>query len=272
MPTVHGEDAVIRILDKESINDRFSDLRLDVLGLSESEVKRIQRFIREPYGMFLVTGPTGSGKTTTLYAALSEIYSEDDKIVTIEDPVEYQLRGITLCDATGLEPTTLEEIRAEASRIFSNSGVALGWRGCERGLANRGEASVFLLAEFPGWLADELGTPRALAHVFTTPDSRPGPLIYVSRRAVAVTLGASRPHFLIGARQLSRAVGRVLAHELAHRFLGKASHSEEAVLRTSFHSRDLLDEDPEAFYFTKEQSENLQNLSQETPEEDDSQR
>jgi type IV pilus assembly protein PilB len=95
MPSIHGEDAVIRILDKESINTRFSELRLEILGFSEPEVKRIRQFIREPYGMFLVTGPTGSGKTTTLYAALSEIYTEEDKIVTIEDPVEYQLKGIT---------------------------------------------------------------------------------------------------------------------------------------------------------------------------------
>ncbi len=95
MPSIHGEDAVIRILDKESINELFSELRLDILGFSESEVKRIRHFIREPYGMVLVTGPTGSGKTTTLYAALSEIYNEEDKIVTIEDPVEYQLKGIT---------------------------------------------------------------------------------------------------------------------------------------------------------------------------------
>ena len=95
MPSIHGEDAVIRILDKESINEQFAELRLDILGFSESEVKRIRRFIREPYGMVLVTGPTGSGKTTTLYAALSEIYNEEDKIITIEDPVEYQLKGIT---------------------------------------------------------------------------------------------------------------------------------------------------------------------------------
>jgi type II secretory ATPase GspE/PulE/Tfp pilus assembly ATPase PilB-like protein len=95
MPSIHGEDAVIRILDKESINTRFAELRLDILGFSDVEVKRIQRFIHEPYGMFLVTGPTGSGKTTTLYAALSEIYSTEDKIITIEDPVEYQLKGIT---------------------------------------------------------------------------------------------------------------------------------------------------------------------------------
>lgn len=95
MPSVHGEDAVIRILDKESINERFADLRLDILGFNDQEIKRIRRFIHEPYGMFLVTGPTGSGKTTTLYAALSEIYTEEDKIITIEDPVEYQLSGIT---------------------------------------------------------------------------------------------------------------------------------------------------------------------------------
>jgi type IV pilus assembly protein PilB len=95
MPSIHGEDAVIRILDKESISERFSDLRLDILGMADEEVRRIRRFIHEPYGMFLVTGPTGSGKTTTLYAALSEIWNEEDKIVTIEDPVEYQLKGIT---------------------------------------------------------------------------------------------------------------------------------------------------------------------------------
>jgi type IV pilus assembly protein PilB len=95
MPSVHGEDAVIRILDKESLSKQFTSLRLDVLGLDEKELARFRRFIREPYGMVLVTGPTGSGKTTTLYAALSEIKSEEDKIVTIEDPVEYQLKGIT---------------------------------------------------------------------------------------------------------------------------------------------------------------------------------
>jgi type IV pilus assembly protein PilB len=95
MPSVHGEDAVIRILDKESLSKQFASLRLDVLGFDEKELARFRRFIREPYGMVLVTGPTGSGKTTTLYAALSEIKSEEDKIVTIEDPVEYQLRGIT---------------------------------------------------------------------------------------------------------------------------------------------------------------------------------
>jgi type IV pilus assembly protein PilB len=95
MPSVHGEDAVIRILDKESLSKAFASLRLDVLGFDEKELARFRRFIREPYGMVLVTGPTGSGKTTTLYAALSEIQNEEDKIITIEDPVEYQLRGVT---------------------------------------------------------------------------------------------------------------------------------------------------------------------------------
>jgi type IV pilus assembly protein PilB len=95
MPSVHGEDAVIRILDKESVNEEFSELRLDVLGFSAEDLKKLRKFIREPYGMILVTGPTGSGKTTTLYAALSEIKSVEDKIITIEDPVEYQLAGIT---------------------------------------------------------------------------------------------------------------------------------------------------------------------------------
>jgi type II secretory ATPase GspE/PulE/Tfp pilus assembly ATPase PilB-like protein len=95
MPSVHGEDAVIRILDKESLSKQFASLRLDVLGFDDKELARFRRFIREPYGMVLVTGPTGSGKTTTLYAALSEIKTEEDKIITIEDPVEYQLKGIT---------------------------------------------------------------------------------------------------------------------------------------------------------------------------------
>ena len=95
MPSVHGEDAVIRILDKESISEQFHELRLDILGFPEDELRRFRKYIAEPYGMVLVTGPTGSGKTTTLYAALSEIKSIEDKIITIEDPVEYQLRGIT---------------------------------------------------------------------------------------------------------------------------------------------------------------------------------
>jgi type IV pilus assembly protein PilB len=95
MPSVHGEDAVIRILDKESISEQFTELRLDILGFPEGELRRFRKYIAEPYGMVLVTGPTGSGKTTTLYAALSEIKSVEDKIITIEDPVEYQLAGIT---------------------------------------------------------------------------------------------------------------------------------------------------------------------------------
>ena len=94
-PSVHGEDAVIRILDKESLSEQFTELRLDILGFPEAELKRFRKYIAEPYGMVLVTGPTGSGKTTTLYAALSEIRSPEDKIITIEDPVEYQLKGIT---------------------------------------------------------------------------------------------------------------------------------------------------------------------------------
>jgi type IV pilus assembly protein PilB len=95
MPSVHGEDSVIRILDKESISEQFKELRLDILGFPDEELKRFRKYIAEPYGMVLVTGPTGSGKTTTLYAALSEIKSPEDKIITIEDPVEYQLHGIT---------------------------------------------------------------------------------------------------------------------------------------------------------------------------------
>jgi type II secretory ATPase GspE/PulE/Tfp pilus assembly ATPase PilB-like protein len=95
MPTVHGEDCVIRILDKESANKEFRTLNLDILGFDEDTKRKVRKFIREPYGMVLVTGPTGSGKTTTLYACLSEIVSVEDKIITIEDPVEYQLHGIT---------------------------------------------------------------------------------------------------------------------------------------------------------------------------------
>jgi len=95
MPTVHGEDSVLRALDKESMSEKFSRLTLDVVGFSDRDVTKFRRYIKEPYGMVLVTGPTGSGKTTTLYAALSEIKNDEDKIVTIEDPVEYQLKGTT---------------------------------------------------------------------------------------------------------------------------------------------------------------------------------
>ncbi|HLY61954.1 MAG TPA: GspE/PulE family protein, partial [Terriglobia bacterium] len=95
MPTIHGEDAVLRVLDKESMSEKFAKLSLDVVGFSDEDLVKFRRYIKEPYGMVLVTGPTGSGKTTTLYAALSEIKNDEDKIITIEDPVEYQIRGIT---------------------------------------------------------------------------------------------------------------------------------------------------------------------------------
>jgi type IV pilus assembly protein PilB len=95
MPTIHGEDAVLRVLDKESMSEKFANLSLDVVGFSESDLVKFRRYIMEPYGMVLVTGPTGSGKTTTLYAGLSEIKNDEDKIITIEDPVEYQIKGIT---------------------------------------------------------------------------------------------------------------------------------------------------------------------------------
>jgi type IV pilus assembly protein PilB len=95
MPTIHGEDAVLRVLDKESMSEKFSKLSLEVVGFSENDLVKFRRYIMEPYGMVLVTGPTGSGKTTTLYAALSEIKNDEDKIITIEDPVEYQVKGIT---------------------------------------------------------------------------------------------------------------------------------------------------------------------------------
>ncbi len=95
MPAIHGENVVIRILDKEQINEEFRDLNLNVVGFAPQDLKKFRKFIAEPYGMVLVTGPTGSGKTTTLYGALNEIKNEEDKIITIEDPVEYQLQGIT---------------------------------------------------------------------------------------------------------------------------------------------------------------------------------
>jgi type IV pilus assembly protein PilB len=95
MPTIHGEDAVLRVLDKESMSEKFAQLSLDVVGFLPSDLTKFRRYIKEPYGMVLVSGPTGSGKTTTLYAALSEIKNDEDKIITIEDPVEYQLKGIT---------------------------------------------------------------------------------------------------------------------------------------------------------------------------------
>ena len=95
MPSIHGEDAVLRVLDKESMSEKFRTLTLDVVGFDEDDLRKFRRYIKEPYGMVLVTGPTGSGKTTTLYAAVNEIKTDEDKIITIEDPVEYQLRGIT---------------------------------------------------------------------------------------------------------------------------------------------------------------------------------
>src|SRR5438105_13445348 len=95
MPTIHGEDAVLRVLDKESMSEKFAKLSLEVVGFSDNDLVKFRRYIMEPYGMVLVTGPTGSGKTTTLYAALSEIKNDEDKIITIEDPVEYQVKGIT---------------------------------------------------------------------------------------------------------------------------------------------------------------------------------
>jgi type II secretory ATPase GspE/PulE/Tfp pilus assembly ATPase PilB-like protein len=95
MPTIHGENAVLRVLDKESMSEKFRNLVLDVVGFDEEDLRKFRRYIAEPYGMVLVTGPTGSGKTTTLYAAVNEIKTDEDKIITIEDPVEYQIRGVT---------------------------------------------------------------------------------------------------------------------------------------------------------------------------------
>lgn len=95
LPAIFGENVVIRILDRESVSSGSGDFQLDGMGLPDSELERIRKMIQAPYGMFLMTGPTGSGKTTTLYRALSEVNSKDVKIVTIEDPVEYQLKGVT---------------------------------------------------------------------------------------------------------------------------------------------------------------------------------
>jgi type IV pilus assembly protein PilB len=94
LPSNFGEAVVIRILDKEAITKELADLRLDILGIGESVLQRFRRHIYRPHGMILVTGPTGSGKTTTLYAAISEIHTGLDKIITIEDPIEYQLREV----------------------------------------------------------------------------------------------------------------------------------------------------------------------------------
>ena len=94
MPSIFGEDAVVRILDKKTLSDQIKGLRLEYLGFDERNMAEVRRLSKEPYGMLLVTGPTGSGKTTTLYAAISEINHGHDKIITIEDPVEYQLPGV----------------------------------------------------------------------------------------------------------------------------------------------------------------------------------
>jgi general secretion pathway protein E len=94
MPSIHGEDAVLRILDKQALTDQVKGLRLDYLGFEAGIMAEVRRLSTEAYGMILVTGPTGSGKTTTLYAAITEINHGHDKIVTIEDPVEYQLPGV----------------------------------------------------------------------------------------------------------------------------------------------------------------------------------
>ena len=94
MPSIFGEDAVLRILDKQALSDQIRGLRLSTLGLDAASIAQLRRLSGEPYGMLLVTGPTGSGKTTTLYAAITEINNGQDKIITIEDPVEYQLPGV----------------------------------------------------------------------------------------------------------------------------------------------------------------------------------
>jgi general secretion pathway protein E len=94
MPSVHGEDAVLRILDRKALSDQLHGLTLDSLGFAADMKQRLRQLSTEPYGMLLVTGPTGSGKTTTLYAVISEVNKGEDKIITIEDPVEYHLQGV----------------------------------------------------------------------------------------------------------------------------------------------------------------------------------
>lgn len=94
MPSIFGEDAVLRILDRQALSDHIEGLTLNQLGFSQAAIASIRRLSSEPYGMLLVTGPTGSGKTTSLYAAISEVNRGDDKIITIEDPIEYQLPGV----------------------------------------------------------------------------------------------------------------------------------------------------------------------------------
>src|SRR6188474_3726889 len=94
MPSIFGEDAVLRILDRQALADHVEGLTLDHLGFESVTMASLRRLSAEPYGMLLVTGPTGSGKTTTLYAAISEVNTGHDKIITIEDPIEYQLPGV----------------------------------------------------------------------------------------------------------------------------------------------------------------------------------
>ena len=94
LPSNFGEAVVIRILDKEAITKELVDLKLELLGISDTDLRRLRRHIHRPHGMVLVTGPTGSGKTTTLYAAITEVHTGTEKIITIEDPIEYQLRDV----------------------------------------------------------------------------------------------------------------------------------------------------------------------------------
>jgi type IV pilus assembly protein PilB len=94
MPSIHGEDAVLRVLDKESMSEKFKKLTLEVVGFDEDDLRRFRRYIKEPYGMVLVTGPTGSGKTNTLYSSVSLLNKPDTNIMTAEDPVEFQLHGV----------------------------------------------------------------------------------------------------------------------------------------------------------------------------------
>src|SRR5260370_2389589 len=123
MPSIRGEDAVLRVLDKESMSAKLHRLTLDVVGFDDADLERFRQYVLEPYGMVLVTGPTGSGKTTTLYAALNEIKTDEDKIITIEDPVEYQIHGVTQIPVNEKKGLTFERglrsiLRHDPDRIM----------------------------------------------------------------------------------------------------------------------------------------------------------
>ena len=144
IPMLHGESVVMRVLDKSNL--KFS---LRGIGMPEQVYQQFQKLIRMPHGIVLVTGPTGSGKTTTLYSALSEIKSEDIKIVTTEDPIEYQLEGI--------------------NQIQVHSKVGLTFAACLRAIL-RHDPDVILVGEIRDLETAENATQASLTGhtVFST--------------------------------------------------------------------------------------------------------